>query len=390
MSGAVVTMLRLRRVTSVTYVSVTPTGVFTLGLVAGVRRTLPPSPLGMWWRTARGETYAHEAVEQLLRAGQLREALKQGWFGDEWAYRLVCAAEGALPNHRLRVAVDVGAELGLDLRNEDGVATVGLISPVGAIARDGQLRSGDVVRAVDGVLCFTCEAVVRAIKGSRRGSGRLLVLEAVRPPVLHVFRDDALHLTAGSHRKMSFDTAVPSVLTYSWQAEPHAVGLGVVRLGGTERARRARNEIQTSLLDLNAASGRGHVVLPDAGRHALLWDNSKAVWTGARVRFVVRCVPLDAWEAGKHVERLAQLESECAARQARAKELGMQLSGLEQRLGELRRATASVEADAETAGKEKADNHARWLAATAERDELMESVQQRRASLGHPANPPAV
>ena len=68
----------------------------------------------------------------------------------------------------------------------------------------------------------------------------------------------------------------------------------------------------------------------------------------------------------------------------------MQLSGLEQRLGELRRATASVEADAETAGKEKADNHARWLAATAERDELMESVQQRRASLGHAANPPAV
>ena len=67
MSGAVVTMLRFICVTSVTYVSVTPQeGVFTLAAGAAVSRTLPPSPLGMWWRTARGETYAHEAVEQLL------------------------------------------------------------------------------------------------------------------------------------------------------------------------------------------------------------------------------------------------------------------------------------------------------------------------------------
>ena len=80
------------------------------------------------------DSYPHEAVEQLLQRGELREALKKGWFGDEWAYRVVRAY--GLP--RLRVAVEAGADLGLDLRNHDGVATVGAIASSGAIASDGQ------------------------------------------------------------------------------------------------------------------------------------------------------------------------------------------------------------------------------------------------------------
>ena len=118
----------------------------------------------MW--SARG-SYPHETVENLLQRGELRGALQKGWFGDEFTYRLVRAY--GLP--RLRVAVDGGVDLGLDLRNHEGVATVGAIGP-GAIAQDGLLRSGDVIRAIDGVTLFTCEAVVSAIKAARSKRGK--------------------------------------------------------------------------------------------------------------------------------------------------------------------------------------------------------------------------
>ena len=63
------------------------------------------------------------------------------------------------------------------------MATVGHVSPGGAIGRDGQLLSGDVIRSVNGTTCYTCEAVVSAIKAARRaGGGTAFALEGVRPP----------------------------------------------------------------------------------------------------------------------------------------------------------------------------------------------------------------
>ena len=269
------------------------------------------------------EQYPPEQVEELLQAGELAQAFELGWFGDEWSYRVVRAA--TLPRIAVSVA-SASSDLGLDLRNDDGVATVGFIVP-GSVC-DGKLQRGDVIRTVDGTLTFTCEAAVRAIKAWRRRSapgrahtGPALTLEAVRPPVVQLWRDE-LSLAAGAHGQLRFETAFPACLTYWFQsATGYDVGMSVVRLDGREKARKTRSAPQTALLDLKAHRGRGHLVLSDGGCYAVMFDNRHSVLRSKTVRYTLRCVPLDAWEAGRQVERLAQLETECARRKAKAKEL---------------------------------------------------------------------
>ena len=73
------------------------------------------------------------SLEALLQAGTYQGAVDAGWFGDEWAFRLVKTAAGHTLQS-LEVAIspyDARTELGLDLRNDDGVATIGSIAPSG-------------------------------------------------------------------------------------------------------------------------------------------------------------------------------------------------------------------------------------------------------------------
>ena len=312
------------------------------------------------------DSYPHEAVEQLLQRGELREALKKGWFGDEWAYRVVRAY--GLP--RLRVAVEAGADLGLDLRNHDGVATVGAIASSGAIASDGHLRSGDVIRAIDGVTLFTCEAVVSAIKSARRRSGKMMVIEAVRPPVLQAWREEPLTLVAGAHKTGHFEIDEPACLTYSWRTDGNDVSFSVVRLHGSTRAVKSGMESQALLVEQRDAEGRGHLVLAEPGRYAFMWDNSHSMLRRKRVHYVLRCVALEAWEAGRQVERLAELEDECARCDARDHELEALLAGQQSRLVALRKQLAEVQAEVDEAMRAKEANAAGWHAAKEERAAL--------------------
>ena len=118
----------------------------------------------------------------------LCKALENGWFGDEWSYRLIHSA--TLPRVSLTVASGT-SDLGLDLRNDDGVATVGRIVPGGAC--DGTMRCGDVIRMVDGARCYTCEAAVRAeVAASRACRARALPLEVFVAFAREVQRERAL------------------------------------------------------------------------------------------------------------------------------------------------------------------------------------------------------
>ena len=199
----------------------------------------------MWPSSSDEPSYPPEQVEELLQAGELKTAIGKGWFGDEWHYRLVRSA--ALPTISVSVS-QTTTDIGLDLRNDDGVATVGHVVP--GCACDGQLRRGDVIRSVDGATHFTCEAVVKAIKAWRRAPSAPLALEAVRPPTLHEWRDDA-ELAPGGYNHLRFTTAQPACLTYFWRSHSgFDVGFSVVRLGGSARAQRSRSEVQTALLDV--------------------------------------------------------------------------------------------------------------------------------------------
>jgi hypothetical protein len=77
-----------------------------------------------------------------------------------------------------------------------------------------------------------------------------LVLEAVRPPVLHEWREE-LSLTAGEFKRLPFEMSAPACLTYWWRSAGHATTLSVVRLDGQPKARKSKSEPQTAILDLS-------------------------------------------------------------------------------------------------------------------------------------------
>ena len=319
-------------------------------------------------------TYAPEQVEDLLQAGELSAAFAKGWFGDEWHYRLVRTA--ALPTISVTVSATTN-DIGLDVRNDDGVATVGEIMP--GCACDG-LRRGDVIRSVNGTTHFTCEAAVKAIKAWRRQSlsapNKPLILEAVRPPTLHVWRGE-LEIGAGSHSMIRFSTLQPACLTYHWSSlSGYDVGFSLVRLDGTAKSQRSKCEKQTSLLDACDVSGRGSVILTEGGSYAFGWGNQHALWRGKRVRYVLRCVPLDAWEACRQVEKLSDLETECARRKAKGREFTTSIAQLEARVEAMKAELASAETALEAARRDKEENSALWKQACAERNALRKAAAE--------------
>eukprot|EP00325_Prymnesiales_sp_UTEX-LB-985_P017202 CAMPEP_0174743832 /NCGR_PEP_ID=MMETSP1094-20130205/82643_1 /TAXON_ID=156173 /ORGANISM="Chrysochromulina brevifilum, Strain UTEX LB 985" /LENGTH=88 /DNA_ID=CAMNT_0015948113 /DNA_START=1 /DNA_END=264 /DNA_ORIENTATION=- len=86
------------------------------------------------------DSYDPIVVERVLQSGDPAAAISTGWFGDEWSYRLVrTAAGGTLEKLEVNIdPYDASTELGIDLSNDDGVASISTIAPSGAIARDGR------------------------------------------------------------------------------------------------------------------------------------------------------------------------------------------------------------------------------------------------------------
>lgn len=319
---------------------------------------------------SEADRYPPEEVEERLQAGDLAAAERLGWFGDEWSYRLVQTGAGAALALTVAVDRDAGVELGLDLSNDTGVATVSFISPTGAVGRDGRLRIGDVVRQVNGGTLYTCEAVVRAIKGASHGR---LELVAVRPPPIRSWSKDGLELRAGAHAEIAFELDAPACLLYRYRVPAHDVGFSVVRLA---RGRGGRAGAQATLEESRAAERRGHVLLPQPGRHAVSFDNTFSLWRGKHVSYALRLLPLGAWEASQQRERLVQVDDEIAACRARSAELKGVLGRSEARAAALRAELGALEATLDEARRRKEENRARLRAAKQEREGLLRDATE--------------
>lgn len=319
-------------------------------------------------------TYPPEEVEALLQEGDLEGALAKGWFGDEWCYRLVQTAGGG-SLRQMKLSFAAGEELGLDLCNDAGVAAVRAFTPHGAVGQHGTINVGDVIRVVNGQTLFTCEAVVQAIKRAR---GAPLRLVAVRPPPnVRVWHEDHLAVAAGKVSTIAFETTVPMCLTYSWQVQAHDVLLHLVRLGERKRLQSARrSSVQTSMFGLRATHGRGHVELPEPGDYLFGCDNTFSMFRSKDVRYTLRLVPLETWEAGRSVARLADLESECVRRKARSQELSSAIAAAEETAAVHRAKLEQAEADAAQARRDKDENLRRWRAAKEERECILSEASR--------------
>lgn len=316
------------------------------------------------------DRYPPIEVEQQLQAGDLAAAERLGWFGDEWSYRLVQTGAGAQSSWTVRVDRGAGVELGLDLSNDAGVATVSFISPTGAVGCDGQLHVGDIVRQVNGGTLFTCEAVVRAIKGAATG---WLELTAVRPPPIRQWAKDCLELRAGAHAEVSFEIDAPACLLYRYSVPQHDVGFSVVRVA---RGRGKRAGPQAALDESREAERRGHVLLPQPGRHAVSFDNTFSLWRGKRVSYALRLLPLGAWEASQARERIVQVDAELATCRTRSAELKAVISRAELRAEALRAELAALDGTLTEARQRKEENRARWKEAKAEREALLRDATE--------------
>ena len=102
-------------------------------------------------------------TETLLQAGLVQQAVALGWAGDATTFYLVKSGLG-VDTFRVKLR---GPTLGFDVTNERGVALVT------AVSANSQLRSGDVIREVNGAALFTCEAVVGAIRNATTTYGEV-------------------------------------------------------------------------------------------------------------------------------------------------------------------------------------------------------------------------
>jgi hypothetical protein len=324
-------------------------------------------------------SYPPAEVERALQRGDLHAAQHElGWFGDEWSYRLVRTG-GGLQEILVVVDKDVASDLGLDLSNDAGVATVEYVAPQSTCGRGGQLRKGDIVRSVNGATCFTCEAVVKAIKLAR---GRL-ELSALRPPPTQAWREEA-NVVAGSHCVIRFEVTTPSCLLYRFKAAAHDVGFSIARLGRPRGAKgvapggaKGDAHKQVSLRTERAGSGEGHVLLLQPGTHAVGLDNSYSIWRSKQVRYALRLLPMECWEAGQQSERLTALTAEVAERKARSAELKEEIAHKEARATALREELLGLETSLEQAAREREENRARWKEAKAERAALLSHAEQQ-------------
>lgn len=335
----------------------------TTGRVAGLR-------VGM-------DSYSPDEVEAYLQQGDVVAAVQAGWFGDEWVYRCIHnAAGGTLETIDVTVEpYQSGMDLGLDLTNNDGVAGINSISTLGFIHRDGRLLEGDIVRGVNGQKLFTCEAVVRCIKNAR---GSTLAISVVRPPPVHTWRDDALFLPAGKHHMIPFDVSTPGAcLTFRWLAQAHDVAFSVVRLGSKSEGTSQRH--QHGLYHQRTRKGSDHVLLSQPGCYLAAFDNTFSVFRSKQLQYLIRLVPLSAWETGRQLERLAQLEARCTQCKEHNRKLVAQISQHEARTAELEQQLAASRDAAEQARTAREQNKERWREAKMERDALLQ--QRKRESL---------
>ena len=112
--------------------------------------------------------------------------------------------------------------LGLDVDHYRKGATIGFIAPDGVAGRDGRLRVGDMIRAVNGTTCATYDEVINAI----RASGETVKLTLSRKHVAKLL-ESSMHMELGasfqrtweeftfrlySNRVLTFDKTQPPVV----------------------------------------------------------------------------------------------------------------------------------------------------------------------------------
>ena len=100
-------------------------------------------------------------LEECLQAGRVEEAIGLGWRGNEEIYHLVRTGEGTTT---VKVKLS-GSPLGIDVSNDRGIAVIAGAAP------STQLQAGDIIRAVNNVPLFTCEAVLGAIRNAQTTYG---------------------------------------------------------------------------------------------------------------------------------------------------------------------------------------------------------------------------
>ena len=311
--------------------------------------------------------YAPGPTEEALQRGDLDEAHRLGWWGDEAVYTLVQSGQGG----RLlstRLERHHGVALGLDLSNHTGVASVNSIWPESSVAMDGRLQPGDVIRRVNGGLHFTCEAVVQALKCAPADAA--VELEAVRPVATRTWCERRATIFAGQQLVLPFETSVPSVLLFSFAVESRDVCLRLARAakgrvdaggrgGGGDDDDAAVEAGPAVLLEHRCATGRSSVVLASAGQYVATWDNSYSFLTSKAVRYLLQLVPLSEWEDAKRAERTCSLDAEVRERKQRSRALRDEIGAGEARLKALRREQRKLEATLEEARAAREANAAR-------------------------------
>lgn len=311
--------------------------------------------------------YNAHTLENILSESDVARALGLGWAGSFKLHRLIQHGEGG---RLVRLHKGRGG-LGLDLTDEDGVATVRSVRRDSVAAVDGLMRPGDIVRSVDGHVYFTCEAVAEALRSHVRGNVTLGVVrqedaDAARTTPACRWSDAGIvRIGAGAQHSVTFEASAPSVLRYELRVETHDIVLRVYYAGELVGQPDEPAEAGTAatcgcgrglLLDLRTGQHTGSLALPNAGRYAAVLDNAYSYLRTKSVRFSLGLVPMPDYSAAERHHACVRIESELDARRERGAQLSRTVKESEPRLVELRAQLADVERTLSGAKAELRDN----------------------------------
>jgi len=299
-------------------------------------------------------------LERILREGDVTRALGLGWGGTFKLHRLVKAGVGG----RAVLLSKSWGNLGLDLTDELGVATVRSIRRDGAAAASGQVRPGDVVRSVDGQVYFTCEAVVEALRSHRRGDLTLGILRLDVPdaapaaPSTSWSDSGSVRVRAGATHLVTIEATAPAVLQYEFRSAACDVGFRVSFIGelGDAAPSGADGRGRGLLIDLRGLQHSGHVALPNAGRYAATLDNSYSVLRSKLVSFNLGLVYEVEYNSAERRGACLRLEAELDERRIRGAKLSGELAEEEPKLAKLRSQLDEVEKTVKRAKERQREN----------------------------------
>jgi len=321
-------------------------------------------------------------IERALRAGQVERARQLGWLGDLDIYRTLMGTGNHVSIQM--TLMKTGAGLGFDLSNNEGVAEVSTVLPDSAAGPAG-LKSGDLIRQIDGKTYFTCEAVVEAIRGHPPGKMMSFVIvrrevggPSMSDPTEALFRqglahwcDESLLLNAGAQHIITVDTPAAAVLQFEVIAHNYDIGVKVGEKLGVDDNHEALG--RGMLLRMRERECRGHIPLPHAGSFDVVVDNSFSFVRSKRVSYTFALLTESQHEELSRAQRLSQLKNEVGERSRLSVDLGHNIIEQENQLLRLRQQLGSLEAALSTARLEKRENDRLLAKAEAEQTKLQNS-----------------